>query len=61
MNILLVSKCTLDIEQYDEFKISVLLSLSKSLISLCWVTYVNLISKFMYNMDMSVNKVSWRI
>ena len=39
MKIILVSKCSLDIEQYVEFKMSVLISPSKSLISLCWVTY----------------------
>ena len=41
MNILLGSKCSLDIEQYDEFKISVLISPLKSLISLCWVINVH--------------------
>ena len=39
MEIVLVSKCSLDIEQYDEFKVSVLISPSKSLISLHWVTF----------------------
>ena len=39
MKIVLVSKCSLDIEQYVEFKISVLISPSKSLISSRWVTY----------------------
>ena len=39
MKIFLVSKCSLDIEQHVEFKMSVLISPSKSLISLCWVTY----------------------
>ena len=39
MKIVLVSKCSLDIEQYVEFKTSVLISPSKSLISLRWVTY----------------------
>ena len=39
MKIVLVSKCSLDIEQYVEFKMSVLISPSKSLISLRWVTY----------------------
>ena len=38
MKVVLVSKCSLDIEQYVEFKMSVLISSSKSLISLCWVT-----------------------
>ena len=38
MNIILVSKCSLDIEQYVEIKISVLISPSKSLIHSCWVT-----------------------
>ena len=41
MKIVLVSKCSLDIEQYVEFKLSVLISPSKSLISLC---YNNLLS-----------------
>ena len=40
MNTLLVSKCSLDIEQYGEIKMSVLISPSKSLISSCWVTIV---------------------
>ena len=40
MKIVLVSKCSLDIEQYVEFKKSVLISPSKSLISLRWVTYI---------------------
>ena len=39
MKIVLVSKCFLDIEQNVEFKISVLISPSKSLISSRWVTY----------------------
>ena len=39
MKIILVSKCSLNIEQYVEFKMSVLISPSKSLISLPWVTY----------------------
>ena len=34
----LVSKCSLDIEQYVEFKMSVMISPSKSLISSRWVT-----------------------
>ena len=38
MKIVLVSKCSLDIEQYVEFKMSVMISPSKSLISLRWVT-----------------------
>ena len=49
MNIILVSKCSLDIEQYVEFKMSVLISPSKSLISLRWVTYgkmPEIVSKF---------------
>ena len=40
MKIILVSKCSLDIEQYVEFKMSVLISPSKSLISSRWVTYM---------------------
>ena len=39
MIIILVSKCSMDIEQYVEFKMSGLISPSKSLISLRWVTY----------------------
>ena len=39
MKIVLLSKCSLDIEQYVEFKMSILISPSKSLISLRWVTY----------------------
>ena len=39
MKIVLVSKCSLDIEQYVEFKMSVLISPSKSFISSCWVIY----------------------
>ena len=39
MKIVLVSKCSLDIEQYVEFKMSVLMSPSKSLINSHWVTY----------------------
>ena len=39
MKIVLVSKCFLDIEQYVGFKMSVLISPSKSLISSRWVTY----------------------
>ena len=38
MKIVLVSKCSLNIEQYVEFKMSVLISPSKGLISLRWVT-----------------------
>ena len=41
MKIILGSKCSLDIEQYVEFKMSVLISPSKSLISLCLVTILN--------------------
>ena len=40
MKIVSVSKCSLDIEQYFEFKTSVLISPSKSLISSYWVTNV---------------------
>ena len=40
MKIVLVSKCSLDIEQYVKFKMSVLISPSKSLISSCWVTII---------------------
>ena len=40
MKTVLVSKCSLDIEHNVEFKMSVLISPSKSLISSRWVTYV---------------------
>ena len=40
MEIVLVSKCSLDIEQYVEFKMSVLIFPSKSLISSRWVTFI---------------------
>ena len=42
MKIILVSKCSLDIEQQVEFKMSVLISPSKSLISSRWVTIESL-------------------
>ena len=42
MKIVLVSECSLDIEQHVEFKMSVLISPSKSLISSRWVTCVML-------------------
>ena len=38
MKIVLVSKCSLDFEQYVKIKRSVLISPSKSLISSHWVT-----------------------
>ena len=47
MKIVLVSKCSLDIEQYAEFKMSVLMSPSKSLISSRWVTYIHHFLKFL--------------
>ena len=37
MKIILMSKCSLDIEQYVEFKMSVLIRPSESLISSRWV------------------------
>ena len=40
MKIFSVSKCSLDIKQYVELKMSVLISPSKSLISLSWVTFM---------------------
>ena len=43
MKIVLVSKRSLDIEQNIEFKMSVLISPSKSLISTFWVTYILMI------------------
>ena len=46
MKLVLVSKCSLDIEQNIEFKISVLISPSESLISSRWVTYRPIISQF---------------
>ena len=49
MKIVLVSKCSLDIEQYVEFKVSVLISPSKSLISLRWVTYDLLHAIYVYS------------
>ena len=42
IKIVLVSKCSSDIEQYVEFEMSVLISPSKSLISSRWVTIFNL-------------------
>ena len=39
MKIVIVSKCFLEIEQYVEFEMSVLVSPSKSLISSPWITY----------------------
>ena len=39
MKIILVSNCSLDIEQYVEFKMSLLISPSESLISSRWVTF----------------------
>ena len=42
MKVILVSKCSLGIEQYVEFKMSVLISPSMSLISSRWVTNVNI-------------------
>ena len=47
MKIVLVSKCFLDIEQYVEFKMSVLISPSKSLFSSRWVTFGEKIVLFM--------------
>ena len=41
MKPVLVSKCSLDIEQYAESKMSVLISPSKSLISSHWVAYTH--------------------
>ena len=40
MKIILVSKCSLDIEKYGKFNMSVLMSPSKSLISSHWVTNI---------------------
>ena len=48
MNIVLVSKYSFDIEQYVEFKMSVLISPSKSLISSRWVTYNIIIKGVLY-------------
>ena len=39
MKIIFVSKCSLDIEQFVKFKMSILISPSKSLINSRWVTY----------------------
>ena len=44
MKIVLVSKCSLDIEQYVELKMSVLISPLKSLISSHWVTYEHVLN-----------------
>ena len=41
MKTILVSKCSLDIEQYVEFKLLVLISPTKGLISSRWVTFVH--------------------
>ena len=43
MKIVLVPKCSLDIEQNVEFKMSVLLSPAKSLISSRWVTNISVV------------------
>ena len=43
MKIVLVSKCSLDIKQYVEFKMLVLIFPSKSLISSRWVTFIYLL------------------
>ena len=56
MKIDLVSKCSLDIEQYFEFKMSVLISPSKSLISSRWVTYVYVNAAFVIPGRYSVQK-----
>ena len=48
MKMILVSKHFLDIEQYVEFKMSVLIFPSKSLISLRWVTYVEVSSEVIH-------------
>ena len=51
MNIVLVSKCSLDIEQHVEFKMSLLISPSKSLIiSSRWVTHTSKL--LLYNCSM---------
>ena len=50
MKIVLVSKCFLDIEQHVEFKMSVLISPSKSLISSRWVT-ITIHSYYSLHMD----------
>ena len=49
MKIVLVSKCSLYIEQYVEFKISVLISPSKPLISSRWVTNVPISVRYFPN------------
>ena len=48
MKIVLVSKCSLDIEQHVEFEMSVLISPSKSLISSCWVTIGGKVCEYKY-------------
>ena len=51
MKIVLVSKSFLGIEQNVEFKMSVLISPSKSLISLRWVTILPRISHFAFGQN----------
>ena len=48
MKIVLVSKCSLDIEQYVEFEMSVLISPSKTLISSRWVTFCQNFHLFLF-------------
>ena len=62
MKIIFVSNCSLDIEQYVEFKMSILISPSKSLISSHWVTntfppgYLQRIYGFQKEHPMNENK-----
>ena len=56
MKIILVSKCSLDIQQHVEFKMSVLISPSKSLISSRWVTFTT--QKLRLNLKIHPTKIS---
>ena len=53
-----MSKCSLDIEQHDEFKMSVLISSSKSNISSRWVTN----DKFLHsNISLMIAKCNFTV
>ena len=62
MKIVLVSKCSLHFEQYVDFKVSVLISPSKSLISSRWVTYIRYRSKrfFFWGGGQGAVRGEWR-
>ena len=55
MKIILVSKCSLDIEQYVQFKMTILISPVKSLISSRWVT-----NGTVRDMEIAREYVQWR-